>query len=167
MDPHHESSSCQRVVGIGGLVISDDPNDLLITYSLGSCIGVAAWDGAARVAGLIHCLLPSARGAPPGSEDGAARFVDQGLIELLARLFELGARRESLVVKVAGAGQPLQDCDSFRIGPRNYAAVRKILWKNNLLIASERIGGPEPKTLSVRVVDGLTTVRSGSNKEEI
>ena len=37
--------------------LSDDPEDVIVTYSLGSCIGLSLLDAEARVGGLIHCLL--------------------------------------------------------------------------------------------------------------
>ena len=162
------SGSCRvRIIKIAEMVISDDPSDELITYSLGSCVGVAAWDKTARVGGMIHCLLPSARNANADYETNPARFVDVGVTEFLEKLFEKGARRESLVIKVAGAGSPLKECGGMRIGERNHATLKKVLWKNSLLVEAERVGGGGPRTLALRILDGRTTVRSGSNQEEI
>ena len=165
MEPGTRDGVRSHVIGIGELVVSDDPQDILVTYSLGSCIGVAVYDPQAGVGGLIHCLLPTSKGA--SESDSPARFVDKGVVALLRAVYEAGATREDLVVKVAGAGHPLQDCEGFRIGERNHAALRKVLWKNDLLIASERIGGSDPKTLSLHVRDGRTTVRSGGVEEDL
>ena len=45
-------------VDISDLKMSQDANDILVTYSLGSCVGLALYDKVAKVGGLIHCMLP-------------------------------------------------------------------------------------------------------------
>ena len=47
-----------HTVGISEMKVSNDVDDVLVTYSLGSCIGLALYDPVVRVAGLIHCMLP-------------------------------------------------------------------------------------------------------------
>ena len=48
-------------VGIGQIAISKDPNDVLVSYGLGSCIGVSVFDSQNRIGGLVHVLLPGER----------------------------------------------------------------------------------------------------------
>lgn len=156
-----------RVVGIGELALSDDPDERLVTYSLGSCIGVAVWDSELRLGGLIHCLLPSSKQGQDQEAHNPARFVDTGMVELLRLMFERGAQRKKLLIKVAGGASPLQNCETFRIGQRNYATLKKVLWRNDLLIADERVGGTSPRTLTLQVADGRTFVRTGQSEEEI
>ena len=36
----------------------DRPDEVLVTYSLGSCIGLSLYDPVARVGGLLHAMLP-------------------------------------------------------------------------------------------------------------
>ena len=45
------------VVDIADFQVSNDPRVDLVTYSLGSCIGVAIWDRETRVGGMIHYML--------------------------------------------------------------------------------------------------------------
>ena len=47
----------RRIVGISDLAVGRGP-DLLITYALGSCLGIAIHDPVARVGGLLHVMLP-------------------------------------------------------------------------------------------------------------
>ena len=47
------------VVGIADLKTSADPEDVVITYALGSCLGISAHDPVARVGGLVHVMTPS------------------------------------------------------------------------------------------------------------
>src|ERR1700731_1162142 len=43
-----------HVVGIGDCKVSNEPEDVLVTHALGSCIAVMIHDPVARVAGLLH-----------------------------------------------------------------------------------------------------------------
>ncbi len=151
-------------VGISEMRISTCPEETLVTYSLGSCVGVAFHDAAAGLAGLIHCMLPQSSIDPARAATTPGMFVDTGLPLLLQGMFNLGASRKTLVAKVAGAANQLDDRNLFRIGDRNYAMVRKMLWKNDILISAESVGGSQPRTLHLQTGSGRTTLRSGSKE---
>jgi len=147
-------------VDISDMKMSQDPDDILVTYSLGSCVGLALYDKVAMVGGLIHCMLPLSK---IDAEKAAAKpnmFVDTGVTMMLNDLFRRGAQRQNLVAKVAGAGSPLGKEETFRIGQRNYTILRKLLWKNNILIEAEDVGGSKARTMYLYMQDGLVTVKS-------
>lgn len=87
-------------------------------------------------------------------------FVDTGVAAMLHEMYQAGAQRQNLIAKVAGAGSPLGKEETFRIGQRNYTILRKFLWKNNILIAKEDVGGSKARTLYLHMADGRTTVKS-------
>ena len=88
-------------------------------------------------------------------------FTDTGVVALLSAMAELGASINNLTVKIAGGGSPLGNLSSYDIGDRNVTVLRKILWKNNLLIAAEDVGGSKPRTLRLHVGTGEVTVSTG------
>jgi chemotaxis protein CheD len=45
-------------VGMADLKVTDDPNGVLVTYALGSCMAVLVHDVVQRTAGMIHYMLP-------------------------------------------------------------------------------------------------------------
>ena len=47
-------------VGISEMAVSTNKQDVLVTYSLGSCVGVSFFDPVNNVGALIHCMLPTA-----------------------------------------------------------------------------------------------------------
>jgi chemotaxis protein CheD len=147
-------------VDISDMKIARTPDEILVTYSLGSCVGLALYDASAGVGGLIHCMLPLSKIDPDKAQLRPFMFVDTGVTRLLGDLFKLGATRQNLVAKVAGAGSPLGREETFRIGQRNYTILRKLLWKNNILIDSEDIGGSKARTMYLYMTDGLVTVKS-------
>ena len=49
-------------VGMADLVVVSAPAKL-VTLGLGSCIGLVVFDSVAKVAGMVHIMLPDSRGA--------------------------------------------------------------------------------------------------------
>jgi chemotaxis protein CheD len=121
-----------------------------------------------------HALRPHHRsGRPPARADAAepycaraqrpATFVDTGVAALLAELLGLGASRRHLVACVAGAATLLDDDRLFDVGRRNHLVLRKMLWKNGILVAAEDVGGNCSRTLWLDTADGRTGLkRQGS-----
>jgi len=150
----------ERVIGISEYAVSSDPEETLVTYSLGSCVGLALYDPIAGVAGLLHSMMPLSKDNPVKSAENPAMYTDTGAQALLQAVFNAGATRDNLVAKVTGAASQLDEGKLFRIGERNYAVARKVLWKNGILIAAEDVGGSSSRTVYLSVADGRTTVRS-------
>ena len=116
------------VVDIADLQVSNDPGVELVTYSLGSCIGVAIWDPETRVGGMIHYMLPESSLSQDKAKANPAMFADTGIPVLFRSAYNLGAAKKRLVIKVAGGSSLLDDNGTFNIGKRNYLALRKIFW---------------------------------------
>lgn len=141
-------------VDIADLAVSSDPAETLITYSLGSCIGVAIHDPVARVSGLLHFMLPDSGIAPEKAADTPAMFCDTGVPRLFRAAYELGAAKQRIRVVIAGGSQLLDDNRAFNIGKRNYLALRKIFWTNGVRIDAEDVGGAVSRTLKIAVASG-------------
>lgn len=155
------------VVGIGEYAVSADPDDVLVTYSLGSCLGLAVHDARTGAAALLHAQMPVSRADPERALRSPGTYVDTGVAAVLSELFALGASRSTLVVRVAGAGSSFSAGDPFRIGERNHTVLRRVLWKNGILIASEDVGGPDSRTLSLEVGSGRAFVKARSETREL
>ncbi len=147
-------------IPIGGIEVCDDRGAVLVTHGLGSCVAVMTWDPVCRVGGMLHFQLPSA--ALAGARLNAGSYADSGIPLLFEKMYMLGAKKRDIVVKVAGGGSFHGDIDTFDIGRRNYTMMRKILWKNQVLIAAEDIGGNRSRTARLFVDTGPVTIQSGS-----
>lgn len=156
-----------RIVGISEMAVSKNRGDVLVTYSLGSCIGLSLYDPEVGVGGLIHCMLPLSRIDPEKAKANPPMFTDTGVPALLQALLNLGASRKRLVAKVAGAASPLDDNGVFKIGERNYVVLRKVLWKNEILIAAEDCGGTVARTMALHIETGRTTLKVGGKEVEL
>ncbi len=64
---------------------------------------------------------------------------------------------------VAASGQE----DSFQIGNRNFIALKKLLWKNGVLLRGQDVGGNKARTVSLRIADGMVVVKSGAESTSL
>ena len=134
------------VVGVGDCKIGLSPGEELATYGLGSCIGLAVYDPSLKLGGLLHFMLPDSSIDAAGGRKNPFKFADTGIPRLLEAVYARGAAKRRLIVTAAGAADMLE-LGGFQIGKRNYLAMRRILWKEGLLIHSEAIGGTQSRTI--------------------
>jgi len=156
-----------KIIGISEMQISDSPEDHLITYSLGSCIGLTLYDKELKIGGLLHSMLPLGRKNKEKADLKPFMFVDRGIEIMLTELFNKGARKKNLIAKLAGGAKLLDKKDMFKIGRRNYVVARKMLWKNDILINGEDVGGTVSRTMSLYMNNGTTTIRVNREEREL
>jgi chemotaxis protein CheD len=150
-------------VGIGEFEASSDTDSVIKTYALGSCVAVIIYDSLNKVGGMIHIALPDSEINLEKSGRQPAYFADTGLPLLLNKMNQLGAKRTSSWIKMAGGASVIKSCESFDIGKRNVLAVRKILWNKKLGIKKDDVGGNHSRTVSLNLSDGTVTL-SNSGK---
>lgn len=156
------SPSTDLVVGMGDLRVSGLASDRIVTYALGSCLGVTVYDASASVGGMLHVMMPESSIDPAKGQANPYMFVDTGIPQLFKQCYALGARKEHLIVRVTGgAYQGLDESqDRFQIGKRNFVALRKLLWKNGVMIKASEVGGvQQSRTMYLSLATGQVTVR--------
>jgi chemotaxis protein CheD len=141
--------------------------DRLVTHALGSCLGLTVYDPLAKVGGLLHAMLPLSSINPQKAADNPAMFVDTGVPRLFLALYEKGAQKNRLIVKAAGCGNPLSKNEIFKIGERNYTVLKKLLWKNNILLESEDVGGTASRTVHFDLSTGQVVISSNGSKKNL
>ncbi len=160
--PATRSRAAQVIVGVADVKVSNDPTARLITYALGSCLGIAVHDPVAGVGGLLHVMLPTGTIDPAKMQAKPAMFVDSGIPLLFKECYRLGAKKERMVVKVAGGAHAgaSEEGDRFQIGKRNMIALRKLLWKNGVLVHAQETGGVQTsRTMWLDVGSGAVTLK--------
>lgn len=152
----------RHVVGVADMKIAANPGDILVTYALGSCLGITIYDPVAHVGGLLHVMLPDSASRAPGATFNPYKFVDTGLPLLFKQSYQAGARKERLVVKVVGGASSKENeaDDMFQIGKRNFLALKKLLWKNGVLITSHQVGGNVSRTVTLETLSGEVLVKA-------
>ena len=168
-DPGAWSTTVQtrtrRVIGVADMAVSDSVDELLITYSLGSCIAVVIFDPVASVGGMLHYMLPESSLDPEKARKNPCMFADTGITHLFKSSYQIGARKENIVVKTVGGAQTLDPNGVFNIGKRNYLAMRKIFWKNNVAVSAEHVGGEVNRTVRLMMDSGRIFMKTGREAE--
>ena len=154
------------VVAVGDMKIGRD-EDTIVTHALGSCLGLMVYDPVAKVGGLLHAMLPLSKINPDKAKANPYMFVDTGVPALFKSLYEIGGQKSRMIIKAAGCGNPLGKNEMFKIGERNYTVLKKLLWKNNILLEAEDVGGTASRTVYFDMATGETVISSGGKKSQL
>jgi len=143
-----------QIVKISDLKVSDKP-DIIITYSLGSCLGLAIYDPVAKVGGMLHAMLakPSDIGKNP------FQYVNSGVPLLFQKCYTLGAKKERLKIVAAGCASLMNAASIFEIGKRNIAMLEALFVKNGVRLNASILGGHDSRTLKLDLATGKTSVQ--------
>ncbi len=150
-----------HTVGISDLKVCKSP-DVLVTYALGSCVGICMVDELTGVGGLSHIMLPDSTQSLSG-KDMPMRFADTAIPMLIDRLVSLGANRGRLRAKIAGGAVMFAAAnDRFNIGERNIVAVTEALKKANIPIVAKDVGLDYGRTVFFYPETGVMEVKAAT-----
>ncbi|MEP6731908.1 MAG: chemotaxis protein CheD [bacterium] len=150
------------IVGVADVAASADASMRLVTFALGSCLGITVYDPVAKVGAMLHVMLPDSALHRSRAETNPAVFVDTGVPLLFREAYRLGAVKHRLVIKVAGGASARSGSDLFEIGRRNMFALREVLWKNGVAITGHAVGGFAPRTITLNIATGNVLLRTGA-----
>ncbi|MGN0669463.1 MAG: chemotaxis protein CheD [Oscillospiraceae bacterium] len=136
--------------------------DVLVTYALGSCVGICLLDSTAKVGGLSHIMLPDSTAGVNGAS-APMRFADTAIPLLIREMEKLGASRGRLRAKIAGGATMFAIAnDKFNIGDRNVAKVKEMLAKERIPILAEDTGADYGRTLFFYPETGVMEIRAAT-----
>jgi len=154
------------VVGIADMKIAKG-NGMLITYALGSCIGICLYDPGVKLAGLLHIMLPlnmeTGRKSP-------LKYADTGLAEMVRQMEAKGGSRKRMTAKLAGGAKMFEISGGTglgNIGQRNIESVHLQLKKHGIKLLKEDVGGSIARTLLFDAATGKACVRCYGRPEMI
>jgi chemotaxis protein CheD len=159
----------QVSVGVAEYHVTHNPHTL-VCFGLGSCVGIALYDGRRKIGGLAHVMLPDSKAISRKGSPG--KFADTAIRSMVREMEKLGSRRKDMVAKIAGgacmfhipgARNPRNvpgPCLGMQIGERNVEAVKRILEEMGIPLVAEDTGGDYGRTMRFRVSDGKVTVSS-------
>ena len=151
-------------VGLGEIRVSRDPDAVLVSFGLGSCVAVCAYDLSARVGGMMHVVLPycsnkeSARKFP-------GKYADIGMPMLIREMENNGALRTRIRVKIAGGASVIHAATFdglLDMGQKNVVAVRAALEREGIPVVSFDTGGNKGRSVWMLVGTGAMTVRTAA-----
>lgn len=145
-------------VGLGEIAISKNPDDLIKTFALASCVGITAYSKNNHVAGMIHIVLPerptnSDLQTPPGY------YAKTGVPAFINKLLSAGCRKSDLKISIYG-GAESRFKDHFNIGRRNLDSVKEALLNLGLDFILADVGGKISRTLIMDVSTGNVSINT-------
>jgi chemotaxis protein CheD len=153
-------------VGMADYKVGRNPYSL-ISYGLGSCIGIAFYDTVTKIGGLAHIMLPDSTQAR--SAENPAKFANTALPLMLDEMVKLGAVKSRITAKIAGGAQMFtfaNATDVMRVGERNAEAVRMLLKKMDIKILADDTGGNYGRTVELHLDTGIYRVRTIAKGEK-
>ena len=157
--------SDKLIIGIADMKMAKGEG-MLVTYALGSCIGICLHDPVLKLGALVHIMLPV------NMETGRKnpmKYADTGIRETLRLMEGKGASRNRITAKIAGGAKMFEVGSSSlgNIGQRNIESVHMNLKKEGIRLLKEDVGGTVARTLLFDVNSGLGCVRSYGRQELI
>lgn len=139
---------------------------ILVTYALGSCIGICLRDPQLKLGAMIHIMLPLNMEA---GRTNTMKYADTGIRETVKMMVAKGASRARLVAKIAGGAKMFEVNGGSlgNIGQRNIESVHLNLKREGIQILKEDVGGSVARTLLFDVATGTGYIRSYGKPEII
>ena len=153
-------------VGIADMKIARREG-VLITYALGSCIGISLYDPAIKLAALLHIMLPEAGNM---SDMNVFKFADTGIEDLVKDIVRRGGNRGRLVAKIAGGAQMFSfgsKSTMIRVGERNVEATKRKLAQLRIPILAQDTGANYGRTVIFYPETGDFVIRAVGKPEKI
>lgn len=140
---------------------------VLITYALGSCVGIALYDPMIKLGALIHIMLPVV-----GTMDNSNlyKFADTGIRETLRKMSVFGAVPRRMSAKIAGGAKMFDMKDNSgigNIGLRNVESVRAMLREERIGLTADDTGQNYARTMMLDVSTGQVRIRTFGKPEII
>ncbi len=153
------------IIGIADMKMAKGEG-MLVTYALGSCIGICLNDPLLKLGALIHIMLPLNMEA---GRKNTMKYADTGIRETLRQMEAMGARRTRITAKIAGGAKMFEDGGGSlgNIGLRNIESVHMNLKKEGIHLLKEDVGGSVARTLLFDVNSGLCCIRCYGRPELI
>lgn len=152
------------VVGIADMKMAKGAG-MLITYALGSCIGICLYDPGIKLGAMIHIMLPI--NMETGRKN-TMKYADTGIRETVKQMVAKGANPSRMTAKIAGGAKMFEVSGGSslgNIGQRNIESVHMNLKKEGIRIVKEDVGGSVARTLLFDVSNGTGYIHSYGKPE--
>jgi chemotaxis protein CheD len=144
-------------IGLAEIKFSKNPDDVLVSFGLGSCLGIGMYDPSIQLGGMLHAVLPTCT-----DRENPSKFVDSGIEFLLQEMIKEGALKNRLIIRMSGGANMLNVTslsNSFDIGNRNILSANGTFKKLGIKTNSEEVGGKIGRTVRLYIASGKMTIR--------
>ena len=154
-------------VGMAQFKVSTAPARMM-TFALGSCVGIVLYDPVSKIGGLAHVMHPSSERVQ--NNVNRAKFVDTAVELMLSRMAKKGANRSRIEAKIFGGARMFKSVSAspgvMQIGEENVKATKRELAERDIPIVAESTGGEKGRTVFFDVASGKVTVKDAQGKQE-
>lgn len=154
-------------VGISDMNITTDPNTL-VTFALGSCVGICLYEPVIKIGALGHIMLPNSNDIR--GELNVNKFADTCIKHMIEKLQFLQCQKARLTAKIVGGAKMFNVSDDSAfgsIGSRNVEAVKRTLQEYKIPLYAEDVGENFGRTVYFHVSNGAVEVKSFNRETKI
>lgn len=143
-----------KILGIGEYHITNDNDDVIKTFSLGSCVAITIYCPKKKVSGMAHIALPFFTNEKD-SVNRPAYFANSAIPLMLNEFcYKYGCKISDLQIGIFGGALSYRKNDVFKIGLRNVESIKSILSNKSMHISMEDTGGHYSRTVEIEVSTG-------------
>ncbi|MEW6516709.1 MAG: chemotaxis protein CheD [candidate division FCPU426 bacterium] len=146
--------------------------DILVTFGLGSCVGLGLWDPETHIAAMAHIMLPDSKQPRFRQELNPAKFADTAVKTMLDHFLQTGIPFSRLQAKLVGGanmfafpGRNGGTEGNISIGQRNVQAVKDKLREFSIPVVGEDTGGSQGRSVEYYADSGLMKIRTALTGE--
>lgn len=154
----------KQTIGIADMKMARNEG-VLVTYALGSCIGICLYDPFIKLGALVHIMLPINMET---NRTSPLKYADTGIRLTLRKMEQQGAKRARIVAKIAGGAKMFDVSNNGslgNIGQRNIDSVHRILQQERIRLLREDVGGSTARTLFFDVATGEGCIKIYGKEE--
>lgn len=143
------------------------PPQSIVTYGLGSCIGLVLYDKVTKIAGMVHIVLPNYNKDMPNVN--IAKCADTAVAALLTSMLKEGAKRASIIAKMAGGAHMFKTANNplLMVGEKNVMVTKQMLKKLAIPLVAEDVLGNNGRTVEFFPATGDFTIKVLGKGEKI
>jgi chemotaxis protein CheD len=149
-------------IGISEFKVASAPR-IIVTYGLGSCIGIAIHDPLTQSGALAHTLLPTFPTGMTPPPVKSAKYTDLAVDIMVEELLKIGCAANRLVAKLAGGASmfdPLYQTFRGNIGQRNVETARYALGRHGIAVVAEDTGADYGRSVEFHTATGAMVIRA-------
>jgi chemotaxis protein CheD len=151
------------IINMGRYAVSDT-EVVLVSLSLGSCVGVTLYDREKKVGAMAHVMLPRLWNTDRVKEDyNIYKFADVVIPKMIEEMQKKGCSLQRITAKIAGGAHMfpgISEAEVMDIGKQNTATVSEELEKLGIKITGSEIGGHVGRTVRFNTNTGEVTVKT-------
>ncbi len=140
--------------------------DSLVTFGLGSCVGLGLRDESTKTAAMAHIMLPDSKQLRFRQDTNPAKFADTAIMVMLKTFEKMGISKQKLQAKIVGGANmfviagTITRAENLKVGQRNVIAVKEQLEQTGIPLVGEDTGGSMGRSVEFFAEDGIMRVRT-------